>query len=58
MLLPERMGYVAHMDEIENERLSADLPIKTRLLYNVGAVVGAIVWVFSEIGRTVYPAKR
>lgn len=52
------MGYVGHMDEIENERLSADLPIKTRLLYNVGAVVGAIVWVFSEIGRTVYPAKR
>lgn len=52
------MGYVAHMDELENERLSADLPIRTRLLYNVGAFVGAIVWVISEIGRTVHPAKR
>lgn len=46
------------MDEMDNERLGADLPVKTRLLYNVGAVVGAIVWICSEIGRTVRPVRK
>lgn len=53
-----RMSYVMRMDEMDNERLGADLPVKTRLLYNVGAVVGAIVWICSEIGRTVRPVRK